>query len=185
MSSESPPERVNKNDSTSEHIITSLNDSQSPSEVFDHAEPTSDHSDSISETSSEPSIKVNPAFKKVLNNPKDLLPSSPFKKMTPSPGSDSLKSGNSTEDQNRTPRNTTGSSTITRHNNSNVEAFMKSSLVQWATRAIDQSYDSNGNAEQVTSPVRKGSDGNGHSELVVTFQELVDGILLNDLMYDM
>ncbi|XP_063728006.1 protein Daple-like isoform X3 [Symsagittifera roscoffensis] len=184
MSSESPPERVNKNDSTSEHIITSLNDSQSPSEVFDHAEPTSDHSDSISETSSEPSIKVNPAFKKVLNNPKDLLPSSPFKKMTPSPGSDSLKSGNSTEDQNRTPRNTTGSSTITRHNNSNVEAFMKSSLVQWATRAIDQSYDSNGNAEQVTSPVRKGSDGNGHSELVVTFQELVDGILLNDLMYD-
>ncbi|XP_075255563.1 uncharacterized protein LOC142348197 isoform X6 [Convolutriloba macropyga] len=151
------------------------------SDLIDEADVSSDQSDSLSETTSEPSVKINPAFKKVINNPKDLLPSSPFRKMGTNPTNDSSpKSVGSGEPSAKSPRNAV--QTISRENMSNVEVFMKGALVQWATRAIQASYDQNSTG-QVTSPVRKGSQ-DGQNEPVISFQELVDGIVLNDLMYD-
>ena len=146
--------------------MTSANDDESPS----------DHSESLSETSSEPSVRANPAFQKLLKNPNDLLPSTPFKRKL---GNDSVNSpkGSSLNlfNSDNTKRGVDNSGSM--GYNANVEVFMKSTLVKWVSAALQHVYSNSSSSH--------GSIDAYSTDSPLTFQELIDGVALNDLMYDM
>ena len=137
----------------------------------------SDHSESLSETSSEPSVRVNPAFQKLLKNPYDLLPSTPFKRKLGNEAVNSPKGSSLNIFTGDSVKRGIDSSSTTIGYNANVEVFMKSTLVKWVSAALQHVYSSSSSSH--------GSIDAYLTDSPLTFQELIDGVALNDLMYDM
>ncbi len=163
-----------------------------------------DRSSGGSSDVSDVSVKVNPAFKKVISDPKNLLPSSPFKKVAAAANQQSdttsdVANGKTSSSSSNGTAAELSSATISKHNQSNVDRFMKSSAVQWVASAAHLIYESNSShtASHATAPASnppattttpKSSPPSvleQQSQHPLSFQELVDGVLLNDVMYDM